>query len=111
MTLWRKMMSNKKKKKPATKDLLNDENVRRWYDNTSRGSKLNADIRLRKLNLFCHRTGTTPAKLVKIGKKDVIKIEDMLLDHVFLVGIAKLCAKLYRGNTKVNKIMACLQLY
>jgi len=75
-------MSNKKKKKPATKDLLNDENVRRWYDNTSRGSKLNADIRLRRLNLFCYRTDTTPIKLVKIGKKDVIKIENMLLDHV-----------------------------
>jgi len=75
-------MSNKKKKKPATKDLLNDENVRRWYDNTSRGSKLNADIRLRRLNLFCYRTDTTPIKLVKIGRKDVIKIENMLLDHV-----------------------------
>jgi len=70
------------KKKPATKDLLQDDNVRRWYQNTSRGSKLNADIRLRRLNLFCYRTDTTPAKLVKIGKKDVIKIEDMLLDHV-----------------------------
>jgi len=79
MTLRRKIMS---KKKPATKDLLNDENVRRWYDNTSRGSKLNADIRLRRLNLFCYRTNITPIKLVKIGKKDVIKIEDMLLDHV-----------------------------
>ncbi|MDH5568768.1 MAG: hypothetical protein OEX98_03120 [Nitrosopumilus sp.] len=75
-------MSSKKKKKPATKDLLQDDNVRRWYDNTSRGSKLNADIRLRRLNLFCYRTDTTPIKLVKIGKKDVIKIEDMLLDHV-----------------------------
>jgi len=75
-------MSNKKKKKPATKDLLNDENVRRWYDNTSRGSKLNADIRLRRLNLFCYRTDTTPIKLVRIGRKDVIKIENMLLDHV-----------------------------
>ena len=75
-------MPNKKKKKPATKDLLNDENVRRWYENTSRGSKLNADIRLRRLNLFCYKTDTTPIKLVKIGKKDVIKIENMLLDHV-----------------------------
>jgi len=75
-------MSNKNKKKPVTKDLLQDENVRRWYDNTSRGSKLNADIRLRRLNLFCYRTDTTPIKLVKIGRKDVIKIENMLLDHV-----------------------------
>ncbi len=70
------------KKKPATKDLLQDDNVRCWYQNTSRGSKLNADIRLRRLNLFCYRTNTTPAKLVKVGRKDVITIENMLLDHV-----------------------------
>lgn len=82
MTLWRKIMSKVKKKKPATKDLLQDENVLRWYQNTSRGSKLNADIKLRRLNLFCYRTNTTPVKLVKVGKKDVIRIENMLLDHV-----------------------------
>lgn len=70
------------KKKHVTKDLLQDENVQRWYDNTSWGSKLNADIRLRRLNLFCHRTNTTPSSLVKIGKKDVIKLENILLDHV-----------------------------
>ena len=75
-------MSTKTKKKFATKDLLLDENVRRWYDNTSRGSKLNADIRLRRLNLFCYRTNTTPSSLVKIGKRDVIKLENILLDHV-----------------------------
>ena len=75
-------MSKTKKKKSATKDLLHDENVQRWYDNTSRGSKLNADIRLRRLNLFCYRTNVTPSSLVKIGRKDVIKLENILLDHV-----------------------------
>ena len=73
---------SEKRKKSATKDLLSDENVQRWYDNTSRGSKLNADIRLRRLNLFCYRTNTTPSSLVKIGKRDVIKLENILLDHV-----------------------------
>ena len=76
------MSAKTKKKKSATKDLLQDKNVRRWYDNTSRGSKLNADIRLRRLNLFCYRTDTTPSSLVKIGKRDVIKLENILLDHV-----------------------------
>ncbi len=77
-------MSDKtqKKKSGTTKDLLQDKNVQRWYDNTSRGSKLNADIRLRRLNLFCYRTNTTPSSLVKIGRKDVIKLENILLDHV-----------------------------
>ena len=75
-------MSTKTKKKPATKDLLHDKNVRRWYDNISRGSKLNADIRLRRLNLFCYRTSTTPSSLVTLGGKDVIKLDNILLDHV-----------------------------
>ena len=98
-------MSNKKKK-PATKDLLRDENVRRWYENTSRGSKLNADIRLRRLNLFCYRTNTTPTKLVKIGKKDVIKIEDMLLDHVSWLESQNYAPNYIDGILKVSKVMA-----
>ena len=69
------------KSKPA-KDLLQDKNVLRWYQNISRGSKLNAESRLRRLNLFCVRTNTTPSSLVKMGKKDVLRIENILLDHV-----------------------------
>ena len=76
------MSTKTKKRKSATKDLLQDKNVLRWYDNTSRGSKLNADIRLRRLNLFCYRTNTTPSSLIKIGKRDVIKLKNILLDHV-----------------------------
>lgn len=70
------------KRKRAAKDLLKDKNVKRWYENTRRGSKLNADIRLRRLNLFCYTIDTTPAKLISIGKKDAIAIENILLDHV-----------------------------
>ena len=62
-------------KRKAAKELLKNNDVRRWYENLSRGSKLNADIRLRRLNLFCHTVNTTPAKLVSLGKKDVIEIE------------------------------------
>ena len=69
------------KKKQAAKKLLQDINVKRWYENLSRGSKLNADIRLRRLNLFCYTVNITPAKLVSVGKKDVIIIENILLDQ------------------------------
>ena len=75
-------MKNKKKTKQAARELLKDGNVKRWYENTCRGSKLNADIRLRRLNLFCYTTDTTPAKLASVGKKDAIAIENILLDHV-----------------------------
>lgn len=70
------------RKKNSAKGLLFDENVRRWYENTCRGSKLNAAIRLRRLNLFCNRTNSTPAELVDIGKNDIMKIEDLFHDHV-----------------------------
>ena len=59
-----------------------DRDVKRWHQNMARSSRLNADARLRRLNLFCNRTKTTPAKLVRIGKKDAMNVEDILLDHV-----------------------------
>ena len=107
MALWRKTMP----KKPATKDLLHDDNVRRWYENTSRGSKLNADIRLRRLNLFCHRTSTTPVKLVRIGRKDIIKLENMLFDHVSWLELQNYAPNIYRGNNQISKVMVGIQLH
>ena len=62
--------------------LLNNSDVRRWYDNMSRSSVSNAKIRLRRLNLFCDRIGTTPEELVRMGEESPKKAEDCLLDHV-----------------------------
>lgn len=61
---------------------MQDEDVRRWYENLCRGSKLTASVRLRRLNLFCIQYKTTPKKLVSIGKEDTKKLEDLLHDHV-----------------------------
>ncbi len=62
--------------------LLNDENIRRWHENMARGSKLTASVRLRRLKLFCERTGKTAAELVIIGQKNIMELENILLDHV-----------------------------
>jgi hypothetical protein len=62
--------------------LLKDDDVRRWYENMARGSKLTASVRLRRLKLFCQKTGRTPAELVNIGQKNIIELENILLDHV-----------------------------
>jgi len=67
---------------PARNLTRTDGGVRRWYENMCRASRLNADVRLRRLNLFCIRTGTTPAELARAGREDAIRIEDVLLDHV-----------------------------
>ena len=62
--------------------LLKDPDVRRWHDNLRRSSILTCTIRLRRLNLFCDRVGMTPHKLAKMGRKDPMKAENTLLDHV-----------------------------
>ncbi|MHB1867828.1 MAG: hypothetical protein ACYCPP_02680, partial [Nitrososphaerales archaeon] len=42
--------------------LLEDKNVKRWYDNLSQGSVIFADVCLRSLGRFCNSVKTTPAQ-------------------------------------------------
>jgi integrase len=44
-----------------------------------RGSPVTADVSLRRLGAFCEENGTTPAKLVEMGEKEIF---DFLLDFV-----------------------------
>ena len=64
------------------KKLLEDPDVRRWHDNLRRSSILTCSVRLRRLNLFCDRVGVTPRQLVRKGRDDPMKAENILLDHV-----------------------------
>ena len=57
---WNRMAS-----KPPKYIVETNQDVRRWYDNMKRSSILNADVRLRRLNLFCDRVGKSPKQLVK----------------------------------------------
>jgi len=59
--------------------LLEDKNVRRWYDNIARGSQAGAEIYLRNLGNFCKATGLTPETL---ASKRISAIEDLLMDYV-----------------------------
>jgi len=72
----------KKKTKSRHKKLLVDPDVRRWYDNIARGSTMTADVRIRRLGVYCERTGITPKKLAQIGINNVKDAEDLLLDYV-----------------------------
>ena len=72
---------NRVAEKPA-KYLLLNEDVKRWIQNYARTSKVNSDANLRRLNLFCDLVKKTPSELVKIGKKEPLKLEDILMDHV-----------------------------
>ncbi|MFA5771981.1 MAG: site-specific integrase [Thermoplasmata archaeon] len=59
-------------KKGRTKEyaaLLENSDVRRWHENTARGSIITADVYLRRLGNFCRGYKTTPQKLVKLDDK------------------------------------------
>jgi hypothetical protein len=59
--------------------LLQDEDVRRWFDNVGRGSPVTADVYLRRLRAFCESSGTTPKSLISKGEGELY---DLMLDCV-----------------------------
>ena len=87
----------------SAKCLLEDDDVRRWYENMARSSQLNADVRLRRLNLFCYRLETTPAALAKMGQDNPKKIEDLLMDHVSWMESQEFAAGYTDGMIKAIK--------
>jgi len=59
--------------------LLEDVDVRRWYENVARGSEVTADVYLRRLGAFCKHFKLKPKKLVALGED---KLYNLLLDYV-----------------------------
>ena len=56
--------------------------IKRWYDNLARGSRLTADVRLRRLDKFCEIHGMTPMQLADLGARDVRTATNLLEDHI-----------------------------
>lgn len=67
-----------KAKNTGHKALLDDESVRRWHSNVSKGSEILADIYLRALGRFCNQVHRTPLQFVKLP---LGKMEDILQDY------------------------------
>jgi len=61
------------------KGLFNDKNLKRWYDNVSRGSQVTADVYLRRLGHLCNDLKTTPQELAKMKEE---QLYDLFLDIV-----------------------------
>jgi integrase len=59
--------------------LLEDNDIRRWYENRRRGSPVTADVSLRRLGAFCDENSITPARLLEMDEKELF---DFLLDFV-----------------------------
>jgi integrase len=62
--------------------LLDDPDVRRWYDNLSRGSLRTADEYLRWLNDYCSSRGVDPNHLIDEFKQDKKTAQDRLEDYI-----------------------------
>jgi len=65
--------------KAKYKKLLGDPDVQRWYRNAARGSRVTADVYLRRLGGFCADHGMTPKELAAMGQR---QLEDLLMDSV-----------------------------
>ena len=61
-------------------EMLGDVEVRRWYENLRRGSRVTADNSLRQLGLLCKRWGVAPKGLLDLHRKG--KLQGMLEDYV-----------------------------
>ncbi|MGQ9469625.1 MAG: site-specific integrase [Nitrososphaerales archaeon] len=68
---------------------LSNPDVKRWFDNLSRGSKLTAIQRLYKLTSFCRDHEITPINLIELARKDKLIISDLIQDHIAAMEEAK----------------------
>ncbi len=64
------------------KDLLEDDDVRRWYENLARGSELTAVDRARVLHRYLKAHRTTPKGLADLARRDRKAVEDQLQDFI-----------------------------
>jgi len=59
--------------------LLEDLEVKRWYDNVARGSKITADVYLRRLGAFCIAHNMSSRGLAELSEQD---IANLLMDTI-----------------------------
>jgi len=71
--------------------LLEDVDVRRWYGNVARGSRVTADVYLRGLGAFCQSFGRSPKNLLDMSEAELY---NLLLDYVSMMGEG-VCWQLY----------------
>jgi integrase len=97
--LRREDMSDSPHPRSKYRHLLEDKDLRRWYENLIRGSPACAEIYLRNLGNFCQLNAMTPGQL---ARKPVTEIEDLLMDYVTSAQ-KKHAGSYIRNTTKVVK--------
>jgi len=67
---------------PKYEKLLDNDNIRRWYENIKAGSKITADVYLRTLGLFCELNNTTTDEIIKKAEVTPKKFKNEFMDFV-----------------------------
>ena len=62
--------------------LLENVDVRRWYENVARGSRVTADVYLRRLEAFCQSFGRSPKDLLGMSEAELY---NLLLDYISMM--------------------------
>ncbi len=92
-----------------SKALAQDPEVERWRANLARGSKLTAQVYLRRLSRACELLDSTPRKLIEKASEDMKGFQDSLQDMVtqlesqgkspgYILGIVKVVKSWLRQN-------------
>lgn len=80
--------------------LLENKDVRRWYDNVARGSEITSDVYLRRLGAFCERNSTNPVEFLKLSPKEM---QDLLFDLVTQMQMEHKAGSYIASNVKAVK--------
>src|SRR2546426_8937580 len=73
----------KQRRKITKKEsLLENKDIKRWYDNLARSSPVTAEVKLRKLGKFCENNKLTPMELIDLGLRHPRAVTDLLEDNI-----------------------------
>ncbi len=64
------------------KKMLEDNELKRWYENLEAGSKITADVNLRNLGRFCELSNMTPEMIIELAKNNPRELKDRFIDFV-----------------------------
>jgi len=79
--------------------LLEDADIRRWYENVARGSRVTADVYLRRLGSAC--------KSLNLKSKDLLGIGEKALGML----LADFVSRLEREGKAGSYIKSCARLF
>lgn len=100
-----KQATTAKQKQKITKrdSLLENKDIKRWYDSLARSSPVTAEVNLRRLGRFCENNKITPMELIELGLKSPREVTDLLEDNITTMEKQKHAPQYIKGMVIVVK--------